>query len=78
MDNRPTIDQQLTVTFQSGGAWNDTHFSSAELDSFLVSARVELDHAKRAKMYATCQELVSIQADDTSTAATLCGMLDAL
>lgn len=57
--NRPTIDQQLTVTFQSGGAWNDTRFSNAELDSLLVAARVELDQAKRAKMYASCQELVS-------------------
>jgi peptide/nickel transport system substrate-binding protein len=57
--NRPTIDQQFPVTFQTGGTWNDTHFSNSELDKLLIAARVELDQVKRAKMYATCQEIVS-------------------
>ena len=59
--NRPTIDNQLTSTFGGGlkNPWNDTHFLNAEFDKLLEGARVELDQAKRAQMYAKCQELVS-------------------
>ena len=59
--NRPTIDNQLTSTFSNGLAnpWNDTHFINDEFNKTLVAARVELDQAKRAQMYARCQELVS-------------------
>ena len=59
--NRPTIDNQLTSTFGGGlkNPWNDTHFMNEEFDKLLVGARVELDQAKRAQMYARCQELIS-------------------
>jgi peptide/nickel transport system substrate-binding protein len=59
--NRPTIDNQLTSTFAGGlgNPWNDSHFLNEEFNKTLVAARVELDQAKRAEMYAHCQELVS-------------------
>lgn len=59
--NRPTIDNQLTSTFGGGlkNTWNDTRFVNAEFDKLLVDARVELDQAKRAAMYAKCQEIIS-------------------
>ncbi len=57
--NRPTVDNQLTTTFQAGSSWNDTHFNNAEFERLLVAARVELDEARRAALYARCQELIS-------------------
>jgi len=57
--NRPTIDNQLTSTFKANTTWNDTRFNNAEFERLLVGARVELDQAKRAQMYARCQELIS-------------------
>lgn len=61
--NRPTIDNQLTSIFANGlsNPWNDTHFINEEFNKTLVAARVELNQAKRAEMYARCQELVSQQ-----------------
>ena len=54
-------DNQLTSTFGGGlkNTWNDTRFVNAEFDKLLVDARVELDQAKRAAMYAKCQEIIS-------------------
>jgi peptide/nickel transport system substrate-binding protein len=62
--NRPTIDNQLTSTFSNGLAnpWNDSHFINEEFNKTLVAARVELNQAKRAALYARCQELVSQEA----------------
>jgi peptide/nickel transport system substrate-binding protein len=62
--NRPTIDNQLTSTFAGGltNPWNDSRFINEEFNTTLVAARVELDQAKRAEMYARCQEIVSQQA----------------
>jgi peptide/nickel transport system substrate-binding protein len=62
--NRPTIDDQLTSAFANGlqNPWNDTHFINAEFNRVLVAARVEMNQAKRAEMYARCQELVSQEA----------------
>lgn len=59
--NRPTIDNQLTSTFFGGtkNPWNDTRFDNAEFTKLMIAARVELDQAKRAQMYAQCQQLVS-------------------
>ena len=56
--NRPTIDNQLTVTFKAGGSWNDSHFANAEFEDLLLKSRVELDQNKRAQQYARMQELV--------------------
>jgi peptide/nickel transport system substrate-binding protein len=62
--NRPTIDNQLTSTFAGGltNPWNDSRFINEEFNKTLVAARVELNQAKRAAMYARCQEIVSQQA----------------
>lgn len=57
--NRPTIDNQLTNIFKAGATWNDSHFNNADFEKLLVEARVELDQAKRAQMYAKMQELIS-------------------
>ena len=55
---RPTEDQMFSTAFESGAAWNDTRWSSARFDELLVSARAELDEAKRRDMYHEMQLLV--------------------
>jgi peptide/nickel transport system substrate-binding protein len=60
--NRPTADLQLSQTFVSGGAWNDTHYNNAKFDKIVVDARVELDDNKRKALYAEAQHLLSEEA----------------
>jgi peptide/nickel transport system substrate-binding protein len=60
--NRPTADQQLSTTFATGGAWNDTHYANPKFDKLLVDARVELDETKRKAMYAEAQLLLTDEA----------------
>ncbi|MCI5074735.1 ABC transporter substrate-binding protein [Oricola sp.] len=56
---RPTEDQIFTTAYESGAAWNDSHWKNARFDELLVAARAELDEAKRREMYSEMQSLVS-------------------
>ena len=60
--NRPTADLQLSQTFMSNAAWNDTHYKSAKFDKLVTDARVEINQAKRKQMYAEAQRMVSDEA----------------
>ncbi|MEQ9490198.1 MAG: ABC transporter substrate-binding protein [Alphaproteobacteria bacterium] len=55
---RPVADEALTVTYASGGSWNDTFWSNERFDKLLVMARSELDESKRAEMYGEMQRLI--------------------
>ena len=49
---RPTQDQMFSTAYLSSADWNDTRFNVPRFDELLVSARAELDDAKRTDMYA--------------------------
>ena len=42
----------LTTAYADGAAWNDTFWKNDRFNKLLGEARSELDHAKRAGMYA--------------------------
>ena len=48
---RPTVDAFLTLAHMNGGSWNETMWGSEQFDAMIISARAELDEAKRAQMY---------------------------
>jgi peptide/nickel transport system substrate-binding protein len=56
--NRPTADLQLTQTFVSTAAWNDSHWKRPNFDKLIIAARVETDEAKRTQMYADAQRMI--------------------
>ena len=55
---RPTADNQLAQTFKSDANWNDTHWKRPAFDKLLLSARAELDDAKRGALYAEAQKMI--------------------
>lgn len=56
---RPVPDMILTSAYASTAAWNEGAFSNARFDELLVSARGELDEAKRGEMYGEMQRILS-------------------
>ncbi len=56
---RPTVDAQLSQTFQSSANWNDTAWKRPAFDKLLTEARAELDDAKRTQMYAEAQTMIN-------------------
>ncbi len=48
---RSTQDQMFTTAYLSTADWNDTRYSSEMFDQLLITARAELDDAKRKQMY---------------------------
>lgn len=55
---RPTQDQMFTTAYLSTADWNDTRFKNEQFDQLLVTARAELDEAKRTQMYADMSSIV--------------------
>ena len=55
---RPVEDEVLTVTYASGGSWNDTHWENERFDKLLVEARSELDEKRRAELYGEMQRMI--------------------
>lgn len=55
---RPTQDQMFSVAYKSDAPWNDTRFFRADFDAMLLSARNELDSAKRAATYSQMQRIL--------------------
>lgn len=55
---RPTADWMFSTAYESGVAWNDTYWEHKKFNQLLVTARVELDEAKRADMYREMQTIV--------------------
>jgi peptide/nickel transport system substrate-binding protein len=56
---RPVPDMILSTAYASSAAWNEGAFQNVRFDELLVSARGELDQAKRAEMYSEMQRLLS-------------------
>lgn len=54
---RPTPDLMFSAGYAADAAWNATHWKNPEFNKLLLSARAELDQAKRTEMYADMQSL---------------------
>lgn len=54
---RPTPDLMFSAGYAADAAWNDTKWKNPRFNELLVSARSELDQAKRTEMYAEMQKL---------------------
>ena len=48
---RPTQDQMYSTAYLSTADWNDTRFKNEAFDKMLITARAELDEAKRRAIY---------------------------
>ena len=56
---RPVEDMILSSAYLSTAPWNDTVFKNSRVDELIVSARGELDDAKRNAMYREIQQIIS-------------------
>ncbi|NDR58832.1 ABC transporter substrate-binding protein [Aliiruegeria sabulilitoris] len=56
---RPTEDGMFTTAYAAGAAWNDSRFADARFNELLVTARAELDDAKRRQMYYEMQAILN-------------------
>ena len=56
---RPSADTLFTQFFKSDAPWNEAGWKNEKFDQLLIAARGETDTAKRAKMYADMQVMVS-------------------
>ncbi len=56
---RPTEDWMFTTAYAEGASWNDTFWSHKRFNELLLSARAELDEAKRRTAYHDMQEICS-------------------
>jgi peptide/nickel transport system substrate-binding protein len=55
---RPTVDWFLTYAYAADSNQNETYWTNPRFNELLGQARSELDDAKRAAMYAECQQLL--------------------
>ena len=55
---RPTADWMFSTAYAAGADWNDTFWDNERFNELLTDARVELDPARRAEMYAEMQRIV--------------------
>lgn len=55
---RPVQDQMYTTAYLSTADWNDTKFFRPDFDEMLLSARAELDPAKRKEIYSNMGKLL--------------------
>ncbi|MER8724801.1 ABC transporter substrate-binding protein [Mesorhizobium sp. M1027] len=58
---RPTADWMFSMGYGADAAWNNSHWKNARFNELLVSARSDLDDARRLEMYT---EMQSICRDD--------------
>ena len=56
---RATEDWMFSTAYELGVPWNDTHWENARFQELLLTARAELDSAKRKDMYTEMQMLMS-------------------
>ncbi|MFO1089525.1 MAG: ABC transporter substrate-binding protein [Hyphomicrobiales bacterium] len=56
---RPTPDLMFTTAYAADAAWNETFWKNDRFNELLLQARSELDHKKRAAMYAEMQNIVA-------------------
>ena len=58
---RATEDWMFSTAYESGVPWNDTGWENARFQELLLSARAELDSAKRKEQYTEMQMLMSAE-----------------
>ena len=58
---RPVEDQMFATAYKCGAAWNDTFWCNDRFEELMLSARAELDEAKRREMYFEMQDIVANQ-----------------
>jgi peptide/nickel transport system substrate-binding protein len=58
---RATEDWMFSTAYESGVPWNDTGWENARFQELLLTARAELDSAKRKDMYGEMQMLMSAE-----------------
>ena len=56
---RPVEDAMFSTAYASGAAWNDTFWENERFNELLVTARAELDEAKRREMYFEMQAILN-------------------
>jgi peptide/nickel transport system substrate-binding protein len=56
---RPTADTMFSIAYAATAPWNDTFWKNEQFNSLLLSARAELDDAKRKGMYGEMQQILS-------------------
>ena len=56
---RAVEDAMFSTAYASGAAWNDTFWENERFNELLVTARAELDEAKRREMYFEMQAILS-------------------
>ena len=57
---RATEDWMFSTAYETGVPWNDTGWENARFQELLLTARAELDSAKRKEMYTEMQMLMSV------------------
>ena len=55
---RPTTDWMFTTAYAAEAKWNDTFWKNPRFNELLVTARAELNEAKRGEMYAEMQNIL--------------------
>uniref|UniRef100_UPI0025929D8C ABC transporter substrate-binding protein n=1 Tax=uncultured Sulfitobacter sp. TaxID=191468 RepID=UPI0025929D8C len=55
---RPVQDQMYSTAYLSTADWNDTRWKRPEFDEMLLSARAELDEAKRKETYSKMGQMI--------------------
>ncbi len=58
-NGRPTEDDMFSLTYSKGAEWNESSWDNEKFNQLLLTARAELDEAKRAEMYHEMQAIVS-------------------
>ncbi len=58
---RPIEDMMFSQSLAEGADWNESHFSHKRFNELLITARAELDEAKRRAMYYEMQEIVNME-----------------
>ncbi len=58
-NGRPTADWMFATAYAAGVPWNDTAFEHERFNELLVTARAELDAAKRTEMYFEMQKILN-------------------
>jgi len=55
---RSTVGALMELAYVSTASWNECRWKNPKFDELVKSAKAELDDAKRATMYAECQQLI--------------------
>lgn len=56
---RPVEDAMFTTVYSKGASWNEAHWSNDRFEELMVTARSELDEAKRREMYFEMQQILN-------------------